>query len=64
MDPRLQKAIGAPRILGQADQLVTLALRALDDLKRLDESLYLELTSTDQRTTRAAAPARAKPARR
>lgn len=46
MDPRLQKAIGAPRILGQADQLVTLALRALDDLKRLDESLYERFVHT------------------
>ncbi|MBA3392810.1 MAG: hypothetical protein H0T89_09205 [Deltaproteobacteria bacterium] len=40
MDPRLQAAIGNPRIQSQAGELVTLALRALDDLKQLDESLY------------------------
>lgn len=40
MDSRLQKAIATPRIQAQAGELVQLALRALDDLKRLDESLY------------------------
>lgn len=40
MDLRLQKAIATPRIQAQAGELVQLALRALDELKRLDESLY------------------------
>ncbi len=40
VDARLQKAIATPRIQTQAGELVQLALRALDDLKRLDESLY------------------------
>lgn len=40
MDPRLLAAIGTPRIQSQAGELVSLALRALDDLKQLDESLY------------------------
>ncbi len=40
VDSRLQKAIATPRIQTQAEELVRLALRALDDLKRLDESLY------------------------
>ena len=40
MDSRLQKAIATPRIQAHAGELVQLALRALDDLKRLDESLY------------------------
>jgi hypothetical protein len=40
VDSRLQKAIATPRIQTQAGELVQLALRALDDLKRLDESLY------------------------
>lgn len=40
VDSRLQKAIATPRIQSQASELVQLALRALDDLKRLDESLY------------------------
>jgi hypothetical protein len=40
VDSRLQKAIATPRIQAQAGELVQLALRALDDLKRLDESLY------------------------
>jgi general secretion pathway protein A len=42
-----------------------LALAVANNAKRLDESLYLELTSADQRPSRAsAAPARTKPARR
>lgn len=40
MDFRLAKAIATPRISAQAGELVQLALRALDELKRLDESLY------------------------
>lgn len=42
-----------------------LALAVAKNAKRLDESLYLELTSADQRPSRAsAAPTRTKPARR
>jgi hypothetical protein len=40
VDQRLEKAIATPRIQIQAGELVQFALRALDDLKRLDESLY------------------------
>lgn len=40
VDPRLQQAISAPKIQSQADELVRLALAALDHLKALDESLY------------------------
>lgn len=40
VDPRLQGAIGTPRIQHQAGELVRLALTALEDLKQLDESLY------------------------
>lgn len=40
MDLRLQKAIATPRLQAHAGELVQLALRALDELKRLDESLY------------------------
>lgn len=46
MDPRLQQAIGTPRIQTQASELVRLALLALADLKRLDESLYERFVST------------------
>ena len=40
MDARLLRAIATSRIQSQAGELVELALRALDHLKRLDESLY------------------------
>ena len=40
MDPRLAGAIGTPSILRQAQELIRLALKALDDLRQLDESLY------------------------
>ncbi|MBA3462484.1 MAG: hypothetical protein H0T46_21155 [Deltaproteobacteria bacterium] len=40
MDQRLETAIATPRIQIQAGELVQFALRALEDLKRLDESLY------------------------
>ncbi len=46
VDSRLQKAIATPRIQTQASELVDLALRALDDLKRLDESLYERFVSS------------------
>ena len=42
-----------------------LALAVARNAKRLDESVYLELTTADHRPTRTpATPARAKPARR
>ncbi|MGE3455636.1 MAG: hypothetical protein AB7O24_11030, partial [Kofleriaceae bacterium] len=40
MDSRLQAAISNPHIQGQAGELIRLALKALEDLKSLDESLY------------------------
>jgi hypothetical protein len=40
VDPRLARAISTPSIQNQADELIRLALRALEHLKRLDESLY------------------------
>ena len=40
MDPRLQSAIATPKIQSLAGELVRLALKALDDLKQLDEGLY------------------------
>ncbi|MBA3787893.1 MAG: hypothetical protein H0X21_04270, partial [Actinobacteria bacterium] len=40
MDPRLSGAIATPRIQSQAGELVQRAQAALEDLKRLDESLY------------------------
>jgi hypothetical protein len=40
VDPRLQGAIGSPKIQSQAGELVGLALRALESLRQLDESLY------------------------
>ncbi|MGH9888159.1 MAG: ATPase [bacterium] len=41
-----------------------LVLAVAKNAKRLDESLYLELTSAEHRPARAPAPARTKPARR
>ncbi len=46
MDARLQRAIQTPRIQHQAQELVRLALRALDDLRQLDESLYERFVAT------------------
>jgi len=46
VDARLQRAIQTPRILNQAQELVRLALRALDDLRQLDESLYERFVAT------------------
>ncbi|MGE3543981.1 MAG: hypothetical protein AB7L28_08615, partial [Kofleriaceae bacterium] len=40
MDSRLQAAISNPQIQTQVGELIRLALRALEDLKSLDESLY------------------------
>ncbi len=40
MDERLVRAIGTPSIQQQAGELIRLALKALDDLRMLDESLY------------------------
>jgi len=46
VDTRLARAIGTPSIQNQAGELVRLALRALEDLKRLDESLYERFVAT------------------
>jgi hypothetical protein len=46
VDARLQRAIQTPRIQNQAQELVRLALRALDDLRQLDESLYERFVAT------------------
>ena len=40
VDARLQRAINTPKIKAQAIELIRLALKALDDLRALDESLY------------------------
>lgn len=58
-----EHAAGNRRVLMQlCNELLVLA--AAKNAKRLDESLYLELTSAEHRPTRAPAPVRAKPARR
>lgn len=49
MDARLQRAIQTPRIQNQAQELVRLSLRALDDLRMLDESLYERFVATRQK---------------
>ncbi|HLL23494.1 MAG TPA: hypothetical protein VK427_15260 [Kofleriaceae bacterium] len=46
MDPRLKGAIGTARIQHQAGELVRLSLSALEDLERLDESLYERFVAT------------------
>jgi hypothetical protein len=46
VDARLLRAISTPRIQQQASELVELSLRALDDLRQLDESLYERFVST------------------
>ena len=46
MDPRLQSAISTPKIQSPAGELVRLALKALDDLKQLDEGLYERFVAT------------------
>jgi len=59
-----EHAAGNRRVLKQLCNEL-LALAVAKNAKRLDESLYLELTSADQRPSRASAtPARTKPARR
>ncbi len=57
MDSRLAKAIATPRIQTQAGELVQLALRALDDLKRLDESLYERFVASRDAATDPSASA-------
>ncbi|CAN5795549.1 hypothetical protein BH11MYX2_BH11MYX2_10390 [soil metagenome] len=54
MDPRLQQAIGTPRIQSQAQELVQLSLAALDQLKALDESLYERFVATRSAPTERA----------
>jgi hypothetical protein len=46
VDARLQRAIQTPRIQSQAWELVSLAQRALDDLRHLDDSLYERFVAT------------------
>ena len=46
MDPRLQRAISTPRIQQQAGELVDRSLRALEDLRQLDENLYERFLET------------------
>jgi len=46
VDARLQRAIQTPRIQNQAWELVSLAQRALDDLRQLDDSLYERFVAT------------------
>jgi hypothetical protein len=59
-----EHAAGNRRVLKQLCNEL-LALAVAKNAKRLDESLYLELTSADQRPSRASTtPARTKPARR
>jgi general secretion pathway protein A len=58
-----EHAAGNRRVLMQlCNELLVLAVAK--NAKRLDESLYLELTAAEHRPTRAAAPVRTKPARR
>lgn len=46
MDSRLQRAIGTPKIQAQAGELVDRSLRALEDLRQLDENLYERFLET------------------
>lgn len=46
MDSRLQRAIGTPKIQQQASELVDRSLRALEDLRQLDENLYERFLET------------------
>jgi hypothetical protein len=46
VDPRLQRAIGTPKIQQQAGELVDRSLRALEDLRQLDENLYERFLET------------------
>lgn len=46
MDSRLERAIGTPRIQQQAGDLVDRSLRALEDLRQLDENLYERFLET------------------
>jgi hypothetical protein len=46
VDSRLARAIGKPRIAQQAVELEARAMRALDDLRQLDESLYERFLAT------------------
>ncbi|HEU4727337.1 MAG TPA: ATP-binding protein [Kofleriaceae bacterium] len=58
-----EHAAGNRRVLMHlCNELLVLAVAK--SAKRLDESLYLELTAAEHRPTRAPAPARSKPARR
>lgn len=55
MDPRLGGAIGTPSIQRHAQELIRLALKALDDLRQLDDSLYERFVATRNAPTDPAA---------
>lgn len=46
VDSRLQRAISTPKVQHQAGELVDRALRALEDLRQLDENLYERFLET------------------
>jgi hypothetical protein len=46
VDSRLERAISTPKIQQQAGELVDRALRALEDLRQLDENLYERFVET------------------
>jgi hypothetical protein len=46
VDSRLERAIGTPKIQAQAGELVDRSLRALEDLRQLDENLYERFLET------------------
>jgi hypothetical protein len=46
VDSRLERAIGTPKIQQQAGELVDRSLRALEDLRQLDENLYERFLET------------------
>ncbi len=46
MDSRLQRAISTPKVQQQAGELVDRSLRAIEDLRQLDENLYERFVET------------------
>jgi hypothetical protein len=46
VDSRLQRAISTPKVAQQAGELVDRSLRALEDLRQLDENLYERFVET------------------
>ena len=59
MDPRLLQAISTPAIQAQAAELVRLALRALGELRQLDDSLYERFVASRQAEESSTAAAEA-----